>query len=116
MDENAWYADAVAWAAENEIVNGVEGNAFAPENNITREQMAAILYRYAEYKGKDVSARADLSAYSDYAAISGYAQPMLAWAVSEGLMSGSSETTLSPAGNATRAEVAVVLMRYLQKI
>lgn len=114
--DNAWYADAVAWAAENKIVNGVEENQFAPDDNITREQMAAILYRYAQYKGQDVSARADMNAYTDFAEISSYAEPMLAWAVSEGLITGSSDTTLSPAGNATRAEVAVVLMRYLQQI
>lgn len=114
--DSAWYADAVAWAAENKIVNGVEENQFAPDENITREQMAAILYRYAQYKGEDVSARADMSAYTDCAQISSYAEPMLAWAVSEGLITGSSDTTLSPAGNATRAEVAVVLMRYLQQI
>lgn len=114
--DNAWYADAVAWAAENKLVNGVEENQFAPDDNITREQMAAILYRYAQYKGQDVSARADMNAYTDFAEISSYAEPMLAWAVSEGLITGSSDTTLSPAGNATRAEVAVVLMRYLQQI
>ncbi len=114
--DNAWYADAVAWAAENKLVNGVEENQFAPDDNITREQMAAILYRYAQYKGQDVSARADMNAYTDFTEISSYAEPMLAWAVSEGLITGSSDTTLSPAGNATRAEVAVVLMRYLQQI
>lgn len=114
--DNAWYADAVAWAAENKLVNGVEENQFAPDDNITREQMAAILYRYAQYKGQDVSARADMNAYTDFAEISSYAEPMLAWAVSKGLITGSSDTTLSPAGNATRAEVAVVLMRYLQQI
>lgn len=113
--DGAWYADAVAWAAEHKIVNGVSETAFAPDDNITREQMAAILYRYAEYKGQDVSARADLSAYTDAANISSYAEPMLAWAVAEGLLNGSTDTTLTPAGNATRAEVAAVLMRYLQQ-
>lgn len=113
--DGAWYADAVAWAAEHKIVNGVSETAFAPDDNITREQMAAILYRYAEYKGQDVSARADMSAYTDAADISNYAEPMLAWAVAEGLLNGSTDTTLTPAGNATRAEVAAVLMRYLQQ-
>lgn len=110
-----WYADAVGWAAANGVVNGVSETAFAPDNPITREQMAAILYRYAAWKGYDISASQDLSAYSDAVQISAYAQTAMQWANAEGLITGSTATALNPAGNATRAEVAAILMRFMQK-
>ena len=88
VENGAWYADAVAWAAANDIVNGTSATTFAPNSPITREQMAAILYRYAAYKGYDVSQKADLSGYTDAASISGYAKDALAWANAQKLITG----------------------------
>lgn len=113
---DAWYADAVAWAAGNKIVNGVEVDEFAPDEDITREQMAAILYRYAQYKGYDVSASNDLSIYTDAAQISDYAVPAMQWVNAEGLITGSTDTTLSPMDSALRAEAATILMRFAENI
>lgn len=113
---DAWYADAVAWAAGNKIVNGVEVDEFAPDEDITREQMAAILYRYAQYKGYDVSASNDLSTYTDAAQISDYAVPAMQWVNAEGLITGSTDTTLSPMDSALRAEAATILMRFAENI
>ncbi|MFR1233951.1 MAG: S-layer homology domain-containing protein [Evtepia gabavorous] len=111
VESGAWYADAVAWAAANDIVNGTSATTFAPNSPITREQMAAILYRYAAYKGYDVSQKADLSGYTDAASISGYAKDALAWANAQKLITGVTDTTLNPQGSATRAQVATILMR-----
>lgn len=113
---DAWYADAVAWASGNQIVNGVEVDEFAPDEDITREQMAAILYRYAQYKGYDVSASNDLGAYTDAAQISGYAVPAMQWVNATGLITGSTDTTLSPMDSALRAEAATILMRFAENI
>lgn len=109
-----YYADAVDWAAANGIVNGVSETAFAPDDRITREQMAAILYRYAQFKGYDVTASADLGAYTDAAQISAYAAAAMQWANAEGLITGNTGTTLNPKGHATRAEAATILMRFCQ--
>ena len=106
-----WYADAVNWAASVGIVAGFEDGSFRPNDAITREQMAAILCNYAQWKGMDTSARADLSGYSDQP--SAWAQDVMGWAVGEGLISGTSATTLDPQGNATRAQVAAILQRFL---
>lgn len=111
-----YYADAVAWAAANNIVGGYGNGLFGPNDTITREQMAAILYRYAQYKGYDVTASADLSGYSDAAQVSSYALAALQWANAEGLVNGTSGTTLTPGGSATRAQVAVILMRFCENI
>ena len=111
-----YYANAVAWAAQNGIVSGIDATTFAPNNAITREQMAAILYRYAQFKGYDVSAKADLSVYTDAAQVSTYATDAMAWANGAELITGTSATTLSPAGNATRAQVATILMRFCENI
>ena len=108
-----WYTDAVAWAAYNNIVGGVGNNCFNPNGNVTREQMATILYRYAGSIGLDTSARADISGYPDAWAVSGYARDAMCWAVAEGLINGS-EGKLLPQGNATRAQVATILMRFIQ--
>ena len=94
-------------------MNGYEDNTFRPNTAITREQLAAILMNYAQYKGQDVSARADLSAYSDVATISSWANDVMQWAVAEGLISGMMEDTLQPQGNAMRAQVAAILERFL---
>ena len=111
-----WYTDAVAWAAENGIVNGVSETEFAPGKDITREQLATILFRYAEAKGYDVSARVDLSAYPDANQIQSYAAESVAWAVAEGLIQGFEDNTLRPAGNATRAQIATILMRFCEGV
>ena len=111
-----YYANAVAWAAQNGIVSGIDATIFAPNNAITREQMAAILYRYAQFKGYDVSVKADLSVYTDAAQVSTYATDAMAWANGAQLITGTSQTTLTPAGNATRAQVATILMRFCENI
>ena len=116
VENGAWYADAVAWAAANDIVNGTSATTFAPNSPITREQMAAILYRYAAYKGYDVSQNADLSGYTDAASISDYAKDALAWANAQKLITGVTDTTLNPQGSATRAQVATILMRLCETV
>lgn len=85
---------------------------FAPNDSITREQMAAILYRYAQYKGYDVTKKADLSGYSDNSQVSAYAKDALAWANAAKLINGVTNTTLAPQGNATRAQVSAILHRF----
>ena len=106
-----WYATAVNWAASVGVVNGYEDNTFRPNQPITREQLAAILMNYASYKGEDVSARADLSNYTDQP--SAWATETMQWAVAEGLISGVTADQLQPQGNATRAQVAAILERFL---
>ena len=113
---DAYYADAVAWAEANDIVNGVSETAFAPDEPITREQMAAILYRYASYRGCDVTASGSLTRYTDASQISEYAVTAMQWANGNGLITGDTRTTLHPLGHATRAEVATILMRFCQDI
>ena len=116
VEADTWYTDAVVWAAENGIVNGVSETEFAPGKDITREQLATILFRYAEAKGYDVSARVDLSAYPDADQIQSYAAESVAWAVAEGLIQGFEDNTLRPAGNATRAQIATILMRFCEGV
>ena len=110
---NDWYATAVNWAASVGVVNGYEDNTFRPNDAITREQMAAILYNYADYKGYDVSARADLSDYADAASISSWAEDVLSWANAEGLINGMTATTIDPQGATTRAQTAAMFERFL---
>lgn len=111
-----WYTNAIAWASANGIVEGLRGNRFAPNAPITREQLAAILFRYAKACGYDVSARAELTAYADAAQVSTWAGDAMRWAVASGLISGRSGAQLAPKGEATRAEVAVILMNFVQKV
>ena len=111
-----WYTDAVAWAAQNGIVNGVSDTEFAPGDDITREQLAAILYRYAAYQGYDVSQRADLSGFGDASSIRPYAQEALSWASAQGLVLGFEDGSLRPQGTASRAQIAAVLMRFLAAV
>ena len=113
VDDNDWYATAVNWAANVGVVNGYEDNTFRPNTAITREQLAAILMNYAAYKGYDVSARADLSHYSDADSISSWANDVLLWAVAEGLLTGVTDDTIAPQAHATRAQVAAILQRFL---
>ena len=111
-----WYTDAVAWAAQNGIVNGVSDTEFVPGDDITREQLAAILYRYAAYQGYDVSQRADLSGFGDASSISGYAQEALSWAHAQGLVLGFEDGSLRPQGTASRAQIATILMRFCEGV
>ncbi|MCR4963952.1 MAG: S-layer homology domain-containing protein [Firmicutes bacterium] len=111
----SWYANAVIWANANGIVEGYGNGKFGPTDNITREQMAAILYRYARYKGYDVSKQANLSGYTDAAKVSSWALPAMQWANAENLITGRTATTLAPGGNATRAEVAAILQRFIER-
>ena len=115
VDDNDWYATAVNWAANVGVVNGYEDNTFQPNTAITREQLAAILMNYAAYKGYDVSARADLSHYSDADSISSWANDVLLWAVAEGLLTGVTDDTIAPQAHATRAQVAAILQRFLSE-
>ncbi len=110
-----WYSDAVAWAASEGIVSGYSSSRFGPSDLITREQMASILYRYAQYKGMDTAARAELSAYADAPSVSAWAQTAMQWAVGAELISGTGRNALNPLGFATRAEAAAVLMRFCEK-
>ncbi len=119
--DGRYYTDAVAWAAANRIVKGVGEGKFDPDGNVTREQMVAILYRYANTLGIDTGKRADLSRYSDSGKVSNYADEALRWAVAEEIiqgtrLGGSTEIVLSPQGNATRAEVATILMRFIENV
>ena len=111
-----WYTDAVAWAAENNIVSGVSENKFAPNEDITREQMALIIYRFAKMQGYDVEDSADLSQFADTDDISDWALDAIRWANKTELVNGTSETTLSPKATATRAQVAAILMRFCENI
>ena len=115
VEVGTWYTDAVAWAAENGIVNGTTDATFAPGEDITRGQLVTVLYRYAESKGYDVSASADLSGYPDAGQVQAYAQPAMAWAVAEGIVEGM-DGNLNPAGNATRAQIATILMRFCEGV
>ena len=111
----SYYEQAIAWASENGIVTGFDASTFAPDRAITREQLAAILFRFAAYRGMDaVTLRENLSSFQDQAAISVYAVSALNWAVSEGLMQGTGDK-LEPTGNATRAQVAAMLRRFMQR-
>ena len=109
---NQYYADAVAWASSNNIVSGYGNGKFGPNDAITREQMAAILYRYAQYKKDKVKETADLSSFSDSSKVSAYAVDAMKWAVGKGLISGTGNNQLSPTGSATRAQVAMILARF----
>ena len=109
-----WYTDAVIWANDEKIVSGMGDGLFAPNMEITREQMVVMLYNYAKYKGYDVTASADLSTFADSASVSTWAQPAMQWAVAEGYISGMGDSQLAPQGTATRAEIASVIMRFME--
>ncbi len=110
-----WYTDAVAWAAENRIVLG-DGTGFNPNGNVTREQIATILYRYVQYLGMETTGQGDMSKFSDGADVSTWAQDAMAWAVKVGLFQGDDAGKLNPQGDATRAEVATLLERLVKFI
>lgn len=109
---NAWYADAIAWAARNNIVNGTGSATFSPNAPVTREQFATMLYRYARYRGFNTSLTANILSYYDVNQVSEYAFEALQWACAEGIVNGTSTGYLTPQGNATRAQLAAMLMRF----
>jgi len=112
---NGYYEDAVTWAADNGIVNGTSTSTFSPNVNVTREQMAAILYRYAQYKKYNTAASSSLNSFSDHTSVSGYAEASLQWSVAEKLVNGSNGK-LMPTGNASRAQVAAILHRFAENV
>lgn len=117
--KSAWYYDAVLWAAEKEIVNGMGNGKFEPEGDVTREQITAVLMRYAEKKGCDVSRRESIAYFPDNGSVSSYARETMAWAVAVRLMQGTkigSNVCLDPQGSATRAQVASLLVRFVGKV
>lgn len=116
VSDNAYYAKAVVWGQQNGIIKGYSETEFAPDQNITREQIAAIMHRYAQYKGYDVSAgeNTNILSYADYDSISEYAIPSVQYAVGSGLMKGKTDATINPLDNATRAEAAAILYRFIE--
>ena len=114
VPDGKWYSNAVDWASANHIVAGYPGNIFAPNRVITRQELVTILYRYAQYKDNSVAAPdTDISYYSDYAEISDFAVEAMRWAVGNGIVNGTSATTLCPKGTATRAQLVQILYRWL---
>ena len=112
VEISSWYAESAAWASENGVFVGYEDGSFRGEQIITREQLAAVLYRYAAVMGYNVSASADLDAYDDGTLVSGYASEAMAWAVESGIIQGIGSNKLDPTGSATRAQLATMLMRF----
>ena len=112
---DTWYTDAVYWARLNGIVLGYSDTQFAPDDPITREQLAAMLYRYAQYKGYDVTATGDLSGFADADTVSDWAEEAMSWSVGAGLIQGD-ENGLTPTATAIRAQIAAILMRFCESI
>ena len=115
VKSGVYYERAVIWAAANGIVTGTGSASFSPDAKVTREQLAAILYRYAQYRKLAPSANAKLNGFSDADNVSGYASAALGWAVAEGLVNGASGR-LMPKGNATRAQVAAIFHRFVENV
>lgn len=111
-----WYASAVNWAAANGVVSGVSETGFGPNNALTREQLALILYRFAQYKGYDVTGTSDLAAYADGSSVSSWAAEAMGWAVDAGLISGVGGNQIAPTGTASRAQVAQILMNFCENV
>ena len=119
VENGKWYTKPIAWASANGIVNGISADRFDPMGMVTREQLAAILYRYCGAKGIDNSARADLSAFPDVGSVSNYAKKAVSWAVAEGIIGGNKidgVICIDPQGNATRAQVATIMMRFIENV
>lgn len=112
VNASAYYAAAVSWASDQGIVSGYGNGRFGPNDPITREQLAAILYRYAAHQGRNTEISGDLSGFADCTEVSSYAEKAMCWAVGEGLISGMGSSGLVPGGTATRAQVAVILTRF----
>ena len=116
VESGVWYTEAVRWAAAEGIVKGYSDTVFAPDDTVTREQLATILYRYAEYKEYDVSAKGDLTTFADGSTVSTWAADGMTWAVGAQLITGKDGGKLDPTGTATRAEVATILMRFCENV
>ena len=116
VPEGRWFTNAVIWAANEGIVKGVGGTTFNPKGVLTREQAATMLYRYAEAKGYDVTARADLSGYADAEKLGASAREAMSWAVAVGLVNGRSAATLAPKAGTNRAELAALLFRFAENV
>ena len=115
VEAGKWYADAITWTAENSIFAGYGKDKFGPDDPITREQLAAIFYRYADYKGYDLTVKGNLDTFKDADKITDYAKTAMQWAVGSGLVKGKSGNLLDPQGTATRAEIAAMLHRFIEK-
>ena len=115
VEAGKWYADAITWTAENRIFAGYGKDKFGPDDPITREQLAAIFYRYADYKGYDLTVKGNLDKFKDADRITDYAKTAMGWAVGSGLVKGKSGNLLDPQGTATRAEIAAMLHRFIEK-
>ena len=115
VEAGKWYADAITWTAENRIFAGYGKDKFGPDDPITREQLAAIFYRYADYKGYDLTVKGNLDKFKDADKITDYAKTAMGWAVGSGLVKGKSGNLLDPQGTATRAEIAAMLHRFIEK-
>lgn len=115
--DGTWYTDAVMWASEAGIISGYSNGYFGVADNITREEMATMMYRYAQYKGYDTSVRADFDQFLDGNKVNDFAQESMSWAVGCGLISGKyNQTVLDPQGQASRAETAIIIMRFMEQI
>lgn len=115
VEAGTWYTDAITWTAENGIFLGYGNNKVGPNDSITREQLATIFFRYADYKGCDMTAEGELDKFRDAGKVSDYARAAMQWAVGSGLIQGKPDGVLDPQGTATRAEIAAMLHRFLEK-
>ena len=115
VEAGRWYADAITWTTENGIFAGYSKDKFGPDDPITREQLTAIFYRYADYKGYKLTVTGNLDKFEDADKITDYAKTVMQWAVGNGLIKGKSETLLDPQGTATRAEISAMLHRFIEK-
>lgn len=116
VEKNSWYENSIAWATQKGIANGVSDTMFAPNDNITREQLMVFLYRYAKQKNKSVTAsELNIKKFFDNKTVATYAEDAMNWAIENNLISGTSEYYLEPSGNATRAQAAVILQRFCEK-
>ena len=120
QDSKKYYYKAIKWATDKKIVSGYDNGKFGPNDNITREQLAVILYNYAKFKGKNTSASDNLNGFTDKTKVSSWALAQVKWAVGAGVITGNENKdgtkTLNPKGNATRAEVAAMLEKYCKKV
>ncbi|MBQ5648734.1 MAG: S-layer homology domain-containing protein, partial [Clostridia bacterium] len=116
VETDTWYTDAIAWAAANGIVNGYSADAFGTNDSISRQDMVTILYRYLKYKGLTPADGAALDVYTDAVSVSDYAKPAMQWAYATGIIKGTSDTTLAPLDDCTRAQVATIILRYTENI
>ena len=115
VEKGMWYSNGIAWAAENKVVNGIGDNKFAPNSNITREQIALIMYNYSNLHSLDTTESKSVEMFKDATDVSEWAKEAVEWAIGAGLLSGKGDGILDPKGNATRAEIATILMRYVEK-